>query len=67
MKYETDGKGLRKTAYSDSVITDVYILNGLPVNQLITYKNKNEKLRTANTYDEKGKKIEEKIYKTKEI
>ncbi|RZK24882.1 MAG: hypothetical protein EOO43_06945 [Flavobacterium sp.] len=64
MKYEADGKVLHSRLENDSFVLFQNTVNNAPIAQQTVFKNRNEKWRSAVTYDQYGRKMQEKVYKS---
>lgn len=64
MKYEADGKVLHSRLENDSFVLFQNTVNNAPIAQQTVFKNRNEKWRSAVSYDQYGRKVQEKVYKS---
>jgi hypothetical protein len=64
MKYEADGKVLHSRLENDSFVLFQNTVNNAPIAQQTIFKNRNEKWRSAVSYDQYGRKVQEKVYKS---
>lgn len=61
--YEQNGKILHTSIENDSVVLIQNTMNGIQVAQMTVHKKKNQKWRSAISYDEKGRPKQEVLYK----
>jgi uncharacterized protein YuzE len=63
IQFERNGKLLHSKLENDSFILYQNLSYGIPISQLLMYKNRKEKFRNSSVYDQKGRKTEDRLYK----